>query len=85
MKLLKKAKDFRFTWKGNLVYAMGLGDPQGSTLAIRSFSSAFSPRAKAVSLIGDKKAIGYEQRDEGLIAKLPEVPKAPYALAIQLD
>jgi len=79
------AKDFRFTWKGNLVYAMGLGDPHGSTLAIRSFSSALSPRAKAVSLIGDKNTIDYEQRDEGLIAKLPEVPKAPYALAIQLD
>jgi alpha-L-fucosidase len=81
------AQDFRFTRKGNVVYAMELGWPSSPTTIIHSFATApaaGAEKVEAVSLLGSGASISFEQQADGLHLQLPERPREKYAYGFRI-
>jgi alpha-L-fucosidase len=69
------AKDIRFTTKGNTLYAIALGWPEGSQLTIRSLASTDEPGANTiqeVDLLGYSDPLKFTQTTNGLTVELPD-------------
>jgi alpha-L-fucosidase len=88
------AEDFRFTKKGDVVYAIELGWPSNREAVVHSLGShpldtAAGDPAKIASviLLGSDAKLTFEQRPDGLHIQLPEqIPgKYAYAFRIQLN
>ncbi len=62
-------RDFRFTTKPGLLYAIQLGQPDDSKLAIASIRRDTAVRR--VSLLGSDAPVRFEQSDAGLMLTLP--------------
>ena len=70
------AEDFRFTTKGNNLYAIELGWPAGGEAVIHSLGTAVgSQKVESVSLVGSDARIQSRQEADGLHLQLP--PQAP--------
>ena len=83
------AEDIRFTVKGNSLYAILMGWPNGGKLTIKSFADAKGIHAgnvKHVELLGRPGALQHNKTNNGLEVQLPDQPnKAPaYVVKIQL-
>jgi alpha-L-fucosidase len=81
------AQDFRFTRKGNVIYAMELGWPSSPTTIIHSLATALAAGAEkveAVSLLGSGASISFEQQADGLHLQLPERPQEKYAYGFRI-
>jgi len=81
------AQDFRFTRKGNVIYAMELGWPSSPTSIIHSFATApaaGAEKVEAVSLLGSGASISFEQQVDGLHLQLPERPQEKYAYGFRI-
>jgi len=79
------AEDFRFTTKGDVLYAIGLGLPSNGEAVIRSLARvAGSERVQSVALLGGDANLRFDQRADGLHVELPaQAPgTAAYALRI---
>lgn len=76
-------QDFRFTQRGDVVYAFLMHWPTDGSVLIRSLTSA--DNARTVRLLGHGD-VGWEQSTHGLRVQLPETGPAeqPNCLAIQL-
>jgi alpha-L-fucosidase len=80
------AEDFRFTTKGDVLYAIGLSWPKNSEAMIHSLAStAGSASVQSVALLGSDARIQFEQRPEGLHLLLPAQPPAKYAYALRIE
>ena len=80
-----KPEDFRFTTKGDVVYAIGLAWPTNSEAVIRSLASTLgSQQVQSVTLVGSDASLKYEQRADGLHVQLPAQPPAKYAYALRV-
>ena len=80
------AEDFRFTTKGNVLYAMGLQWPTNGDAVIHSLAaSAGSKPVQSVALLGSDAKIPFEQRADGLHIHLPPQGPAKYAYAIRIS
>ncbi len=80
------AEDFRFTTKGNVLYALGLAWPGNREVMIRSLAStAGNASVQSVNLLGSDAKIQFEQRPEGLHVLLPVQPPAKYAYALRIE
>ena len=80
------AEDFRFTTKGNALYAIGLAWPGNREVVIRSLAStAGSASVQSVNLLGSDAKIQFEQRPKGLHVLLPVQPSAKYAYALRIE
>lgn len=69
------AKDFRFTTKGNALYAIGLAWPENSKAVIASLASGSKLRDREithVSLLGAKSVVKWTREASGLAVELPE-------------
>ncbi len=78
------AEDFRFTTKGDALYAIGLGWPKGEAV-VRSLASTIgSGKVRSVSLLGSDAKVQFEQRADGLHVQLPAEPPAKYAYALRI-
>lgn len=76
--------DFRFTKKGDNVYAFALGWPTDGKLAIRSFDSE-KFKVESVELLGYEGKIDFEQTSYGLIlTNLPANPPVTNANAFKV-
>jgi alpha-L-fucosidase len=80
------AEDFRFTRKGNVLYAIGLAWPGNREVMIRSLASiAGNASVQSVNLLGSDAKIQFEQRPEGLRVLLPVQPPTKYAYALRIE
>jgi alpha-L-fucosidase len=80
------AQDFRFTTKGNTLYAIELGKPSGKETVIRSFSSGAegTPRVDSVTLLGVNGKLTFHQQPDGLHIELPAEIPGKYAYAFRI-
>ena len=79
------AEDFRFTTKGDVLYAIGLAWPASGEAVISSLAqTAGSERVRAVVLLGNDAKLRFEQRPDGLHVQLPAQPPAKFAYALRV-
>jgi alpha-L-fucosidase len=79
-------EDFRFTTKGDVLYAIGLAWPASGEAVIRSLATTVGSEAvQAVSLLGSDRKLQFEQRADGLHMQLPEQPPARYAYVLRVS
>jgi alpha-L-fucosidase len=80
------AEDFRFTKKGDVLYAIELGWPSNREALIHSLASAAGDSAKigSVALLGSDANLAFEQRPDGLHIQLPEQIPDKYAYSFRI-
>ncbi len=86
------AEDFRFTKKGDVLYAIELGWPSNReavihSLGIQSSGDAAGDSAKiaSVALLGSGTNLAFEQRPDGLHIQLPEQIPGKYAYSFRIQ
>lgn len=80
-----KPEDFRFTTKGDVLYAIGLAWPSNGEASIHSLAlTAGSSRVRSVTLLGNDTELKVDQRVDGLHLKLPAQAPAKYAYALRV-
>lgn len=75
------AEDFRFTTKGNTVYAIALAWPDNGRLVVKSLAGR---SVKKVQLLGFSGKLQWELTAEGLVVVLPEKAPTDFAVALKL-
>ena len=79
------AEDFRFTTKGGVLYAIGLGWPTNGEVVIRSLASTVgSERVRSVTLLGSDAKLQFDQRTDGIHVRMPAQAPAKYAYALRV-
>ena len=79
------AEDFRFTIKGDVLYAIGLGWPTNGEAVIHSLASAVgTEHVRSVNLLGSDEKLQFEQRADGLHVRLPAQTPAKYAYTLRM-
>ena len=79
------AEDFRFTTKGDVLYAIELGWPKGGEAVIHALGSGVGTRAVAsVELLGATQPLSFTQQSDGLHIHLPAQPVGQYAYAYRI-
>jgi alpha-L-fucosidase len=83
------AEDFRFTTKGNNLYAIELGWPESGQVVIHALGAAGlgSQHIQDIQMLGSDAKVKYEQQADGLHIKAPAKPagEAAYVYRITLD
>jgi alpha-L-fucosidase len=80
------AQDFRFTAKGDVLYAMGLAWPTNGEAVIHSLAAtAGSEPVQSVAMLGSDAKISFEQLPDGLRVRLPTQSPAKYAYAVRIS
>jgi len=79
------AEDFRFTRKGDALYAIEMGWPSNREAVIHSLSTApGQSKVRSVALLGGDSSLSFEQREDGLHIRLPEMSPGRYAYAFRI-
>jgi alpha-L-fucosidase len=79
------AEDFRFTTKGDVLYAIGLAWPAGGEAIVHSLAGAIgSEPVQEVALLGGPAKLQFEQRADGLHVQLPAEPPAKFAYTLRI-
>ena len=79
------AEDFRFTTKGNALYAIEMGWPAGGEAVIHSLGSAVgSQKVESVVLLGSDARIASRQEADGLHLQLPAQAPGKYAYVFRV-
>jgi len=79
------AEDFRFTTKGNVLYAIGLDWPTNGEAVIRSLTSTVgTEHVQSVTLLGSDAKLQFDQRADGLHVRIPVQAPAKYAYALRI-
>jgi alpha-L-fucosidase len=80
-----KPEDFRFTTKGDVLYAIGLAWPTNGEAVIHSLvQTVGSERVRSVALLGSDAKLQFNQRADGLHVQLPTQPPTKYAYVLRL-
>ena len=82
------AKDFRFTTKGNTLYATALGWPDDGKLTVRVLADAapgLVGKIKTVSLLGSPEKPAWTQTADGLVVTLPATKPCDHAYALKIE
>lgn len=78
-------EDFRFTTKGDTLYAIELAWPKDGEAVIHALASAAGTRAVAsVELLGGAQPLTFTQQPDGLHIHLPSQPAGGYAYAYRI-
>ena len=80
------SEDIRFTTRGERLYAIALGWPEGGRLVVRSLAEG-SPDAgeiRSVRLLGNPGELRWSRDREGLSVQLPATRPCDYAYAIEV-
>ncbi|MBZ5685564.1 MAG: alpha-L-fucosidase [Acidobacteriia bacterium] len=78
-------EDFRFTTKGDDVYAIGLAWPTSGEAVIHALSKTVDSKpVQSIALLGSDAKLQFEQRADGLHVQLPPQSPAKYAYALRL-
>ncbi|MBV9146211.1 MAG: alpha-L-fucosidase [Acidobacteria bacterium] len=79
------AEDFRFTTRGDTLYAIGMRWPGNSEVLIRSLAQGVgTQRVGTVSLLGSDVKLQFEQEAQGLRVHLPPQPPTKYAYVLRI-
>ena len=79
-------EDFRFTTKGDDVYAIGLAWPTSREAVIHSLAKTVgSEPVQSAALVGGETKLRFEQRADGLHVQLPAQAPAKYAYVLRLS
>jgi alpha-L-fucosidase len=81
------AEDFRFTAKGNVVYAIEMAWPSGSETVIRSFGTdalGTGKKIESVALLGASAKLQFQQEADGLRIGLPQQAPGKYAYVFRI-
>ena len=80
------AEDFRFTTKGNDLYAIELAWPSGNEAIIHSVAgdALKGKQIQSVALLGTTAALTYKLQPDGLHIQLPSKPPENYAYAFRI-
>ena len=81
------AEDFRFTTKGDTLYAIELGWPPSGEAIIHSLGSSTlgaSQRIASVALLGSDAKLSFRQQPDGLHIRFPAHTSGKYAYAIRI-
>lgn len=79
--------DFRFTAKGDTLYAFAMAWPNDGRLVIRSLAKDaknLGGSVTSVSLLGSKETLAYRQSADGLEVSLPATPPCEYAFVLKI-
>jgi alpha-L-fucosidase len=80
------AQDFRFTTKGNALYAIELGWPVSGEAVIHALGSAVGgQKIESVSLLGFDAKLQFQQQADGLHIHLPAQDTGKYAYAFRIQ
>ena len=81
-----KADDFRFTTKGDVLYAIAL-DSSCDTVCIKSLAKGnpYNRTVKRVSMLGCDAPLKWEQTPEGLKVKFPDRTPTDYAHVLKVE
>ncbi|BDD02346.1 alpha-L-fucosidase [Persicobacter psychrovividus] len=82
------AKDFRFTSKDGLLYAIAMDWPEDRQVlipALKIGAEHLSSAVKSVSLLGTQKKVDWKQTEEGLMIQLPEMEPMQYAITFKIQ
>lgn len=79
------ATDFRFTKKGDVLYAFMLGWPNNKQALIKKLSSNSAPKIQRVTLLGSDAPLEFNQTTEGLAITLPETPQGSIAYVFKVN
>ena len=80
-------EDFRFTTKGDTLYAIALAWPRDGKLLVKSLagdSDKADGRVTDVRLLGYDGKLEWKQTAEGLTVELPEKPPCEYAVTLRI-
>lgn len=78
-------EDFRFTRKGDVLYAIGLAWPANGEAVIHALAPTVgNQQVQNVVLLGTNAKLRFEQRPDGLHVQLPAQPPANYAYALRV-
>ncbi len=79
------SEDFRFTTKGDVLYAVGLAWPTSREAVIRSLApSVGGQEVQSVALLGSDAKLQFDQRADGLHVQLAAPAPAKYAYALRV-
>ena len=80
------AEDFRFTTKGDDLYAIELAWPSGNEAIIHSVAgdALKGNQIRSVALLGTTAALTYKLQPDGLHIQLPAKPPENYAYAFRI-
>ena len=81
------AEDFRFTQKGDTLYAIEMEWPSNREAVIHSLGrTVLGDRAKigSVVLLGSDSKLAFDQREDGLHIQLPEQSPGKYAYSFRV-
>jgi len=81
------AEDFRFTKKGDALYAIEMGWPSNRETVIHSFSRPAlgdGVKIRSVELLGSDAKLTFEQREDGLYISLPAERPGKFAYAFRI-
>jgi alpha-L-fucosidase len=79
------AEDFRFTTKGDVLYAIGLDWPTNGEAVIHSVASTVgTERVQSVTLLDSDVKLQFEQRADGLHVRMPAQARSKYAYALRM-
>jgi alpha-L-fucosidase len=78
------AQDFRFTTKGDTVYAFICGAPENDTVSIRTFSAKRYHEIQSISLLGVEGNLQFEQKNDALYVSLPSALPCDYAVCLKM-
>jgi alpha-L-fucosidase len=78
-------EDFRFTVKGDALYAIGLAWPTKGEATIHSLAAvAGTEPVQSVTLLGSDAKLKFEQRPDGLDVQLPDHASSKYAYSLRI-
>jgi alpha-L-fucosidase len=81
------ARDYRFTTKGNVLYAIMMAWPENGEAVIHALSQTTMDAStiRSVSLLGFDGTLSYEQKADGLHVQLPARAVGKYAYCLKLS
>ena len=83
-KLKYTAQDFRFTTKGNSLYATALGWP-GKDFTIESMDKLFDNEVESVELLGSNEKVEWKQTKDGLHISRPDNKPCDHAVSFKIN
>lgn len=83
-KLTYKGNDFRFTQKGDVVYAVMLGYPENGETTIEALVDSSGLKVKSVEMLGIGNVDGWEQSEDGLRIPVPDEKPCDYAWVFKI-
>jgi alpha-L-fucosidase len=80
------AQDFRFTAKGDTLYAIEMGWPENGEAFIKTLHAGVGMKPiQSVSLLGSSEPLTFEQKADGLHVKVPAQDPGKYAYAYKIE